>query len=132
MLKKTRKLEVWGIEPVATAAAEAATKLDHVIEGAFAPETELPRENFDAIFFNDVIEHLYDPAAALQLARNLLKPGGAVIASIPRTFDTSRPCGNSLSGKNGATAIVVSWTGLISAFSPRKAFLPCLLIAVSG
>ncbi len=90
MLKKTRKLEVWGIEPVATAAAEAATKLDHVIEGAFAPETELPRENFDAIFFNDVIEHLYDPAAALQLARNLLKPGGAVIASIPniRHFPT--------------------------------------------
>jgi 2-polyprenyl-3-methyl-5-hydroxy-6-metoxy-1,4-benzoquinol methylase len=83
LLKQSRSIEVWGIEPVAAAAAEAATKLDHVIEGMFIPEADLPSENFDAIFFNDVLEHLFDPAAALQLARKLLKPDGVVIASIP-------------------------------------------------
>ena len=31
-LKQSRNIEVWGIEPVAAAATEAATKLDHVIE----------------------------------------------------------------------------------------------------
>ena len=83
LLKKNRQVEVWGIEPVTTAVAKAATKLDHVIEGIFAPEADLPRESFDAVFFNDVLEHLMDPAAALRLAADLLKPGGVVIASIP-------------------------------------------------
>lgn len=83
LLKQSRPIEVWGIEPVATAAAEAATKLDHVIEGMFTPEADLPMESFDAIFFNDVLEHVYDPAAALKFALKLLRPGGIVIASIP-------------------------------------------------
>lgn len=83
LLKKNRPVEVWGIEPVAAAVAKAAPKLDHVIEGIFAPEADLPRESFDAVIFNDVLEHLMDPAAALRLAAELLKPGGVVIASIP-------------------------------------------------
>jgi len=82
-LKRSRSIEVWGIEPVATAAAEAATKLDHVIEGVFTSEADLPLESFDGIVFNDVLEHLFDPAAALKLAQKLLRPGGVVVASIP-------------------------------------------------
>jgi 2-polyprenyl-3-methyl-5-hydroxy-6-metoxy-1,4-benzoquinol methylase len=82
-LKRSRNLEVWGLEPVAAAAAEAAKKLDHVIEGVFDPTAGLPAESFDAIIFNDVLEHLFEPAAALEFARTLLKPDGAVVASIP-------------------------------------------------
>ncbi len=90
LLKNTWDIEVWGIEPVTIAAAEAATKLDHVIDGMFTPETVLPQGSFDAIFFNDVLEHFFDPAAALCLARTLLKPDGVVIASLPniRHFPT--------------------------------------------
>ena len=83
LLKKNRAVEVWGIEPVAAAAAAAATKLDRVVEGIFTPETDLSAAHFDAIFFNDVLEHLMNPAEALQVAAKLLKPGGVVIASIP-------------------------------------------------
>jgi 2-polyprenyl-3-methyl-5-hydroxy-6-metoxy-1,4-benzoquinol methylase len=82
-LKRDRKIEVWGLEPVASAAAEAATKLDRAIEGIFTPDAGLPPASFDAIIFNDVLEHLPDPAEALQLAHQLLTPGGVVIASIP-------------------------------------------------
>ena len=89
-LKHSRQIEVWGLEPVTAAVAEAATKLDHVIEGIFSPDADLPPASFDAIIFNDVLEHLLDPAAALRLAHTLLKPGGVVVASIPniRHFQT--------------------------------------------
>ena len=90
LLKSRRKLEVWGIEPVAAPATEAATKLDRVIEGIFAPEADLPPASFDAIFFNNVLEHLFDPAAALRLAHSLLNANGVGVASIPniRQFST--------------------------------------------
>ena len=89
-LKQSRDLEVWGLEPVASAAAEAAKKLDRAIEGIFTPDAGLPRASFDAVIFNDVLEHLPDPAESLRFARTLLKPGGVVVASIPniRHFQT--------------------------------------------
>ena len=83
LLKKNRAVEVWGLEPVAAAATEAATKLDRVVEGIFTLDTDLPTAHFDAVFFNDVLEHLMDPAEALQVAAKLLKPGGVIIASVP-------------------------------------------------
>jgi 2-polyprenyl-3-methyl-5-hydroxy-6-metoxy-1,4-benzoquinol methylase len=89
-LKQSRPVEVWGIEPVPDAATEAAAKLDRVITGMFNPEADLPRATFDAVTFNDVLEHLLDPTAALRLAHSLLRPGGVVVASIPnfRQFQT--------------------------------------------
>jgi len=89
-LKQSGVREVWGVEPVPAAAAEAATKLDRVFAGLFMPEAGLPAAYFDAVFFNDVLEHVPDPGAALQLTRTLLAPGGVVVASIPniRHFPT--------------------------------------------
>jgi 2-polyprenyl-3-methyl-5-hydroxy-6-metoxy-1,4-benzoquinol methylase len=82
-LKRRRKVEVWGIEPVTHAAKIAATNLDHVVEGIFAPEAGLPTSAFDAVIFNDVLEHLFDPVAALEYAKTLLSRRGVVVASIP-------------------------------------------------
>jgi 2-polyprenyl-3-methyl-5-hydroxy-6-metoxy-1,4-benzoquinol methylase len=89
-LKQTRKVEIWGVEPVSTVAAVAATRLDRVIEDIFTPKLDLPRNAFDCIIFNDVLEHVFDPGAALQYARTLLAPGGCIVASIPniRHFPT--------------------------------------------
>jgi 2-polyprenyl-3-methyl-5-hydroxy-6-metoxy-1,4-benzoquinol methylase len=82
-LKRTRGIEVWGVEPVKSAAATAMTKLDRVIEGVFGPETDLPAGAFDCILFNDMLEHMLYPEMALRYARDLLAPGGVVVASIP-------------------------------------------------
>jgi 2-polyprenyl-3-methyl-5-hydroxy-6-metoxy-1,4-benzoquinol methylase len=82
-LKKTRQIEVWGVEPVTSAAAKASAKLDHVINGPFAPETEVPAGTFDCIVFNDVLEHMVAPEQALRYAKVLLSQGGAIVASIP-------------------------------------------------
>ena len=57
----------------------------HARRGRTFPEAArvFPTQAFDAIFFNDVLEHMVDPAAALLATRRLLSPTGYVIASIP-------------------------------------------------
>ena len=89
-LKRSRTIEIWGVEPVAAAAALAATRLDHVIESPFVSELPFPPRSFDCIVFNDVLEHLIDPAATLKLANKFLSPTGCIVASIPnvRHFPT--------------------------------------------
>ena len=81
-LKRLGVAEVWGVEMNAEAAAGAAAHLDRVLVGAFSAEL-VPDGHFDAIFFNDVLEHMGDPGAALRAAAAKLKPGGKVVASIP-------------------------------------------------
>jgi 2-polyprenyl-3-methyl-5-hydroxy-6-metoxy-1,4-benzoquinol methylase len=90
LLKRTRNLEVWGVEPVKSAAAKAMARLDCVIEGPFDSKTELPAGTFDCVVFNDVLEHMLAPEQALRHAKVLLARGGAVVASIPniRHFPT--------------------------------------------
>lgn len=82
-LKQRRQIEVWGVEPFASAAAKAADKLDRVITGPFGPEADLPAGFFDCIVFNDVLEHMVAPDHALRYAKTLLSAGGAILASIP-------------------------------------------------
>lgn len=71
-----------GVELFADAAAEAATRVDRVIQGDIERmEPDLPQ--FDLILCMDVLEHLVDPWAVMDRLAGLLKPGGRLIASIP-------------------------------------------------
>jgi 2-polyprenyl-3-methyl-5-hydroxy-6-metoxy-1,4-benzoquinol methylase len=82
LLKSARPgVRVVGIEPNPDAASIANTHLDRVHVSAF-PCAELD-EKFDAISFNDVLEHLVDPGSALQSCISVLNPGGVVVASLP-------------------------------------------------
>jgi len=89
ILKSERSAEVWGVEIDEAAASIAATKLDKIICGAFDVDLNLPLKYFDCIIFNDVLEHMVDPNAALVYAKQLLRNGGKIVASIPnvRYFD---------------------------------------------
>ena len=82
-LKNVFGCEVWGVEPDLKSFEKAVPRLDHVIHGHFDKKIELPSGYFDCIFFNDVLEHMIDPAFALRLAQNFLAPAGKVVASIP-------------------------------------------------
>lgn len=75
--------EVWGVEPETSAHAHAAQVLDHALQGLFDETLALPEAHFDAIVFNDSLEHFPDHRPALQLARRLLAPGGVLVASVP-------------------------------------------------
>jgi 2-polyprenyl-3-methyl-5-hydroxy-6-metoxy-1,4-benzoquinol methylase len=83
MIKQSRNVEVWGVEPISSVAARASTKLDHVVVGTFGPQTELPEGTFDCIVFNDVLEHMVAPEQALAYAKALLTRDGSIVASIP-------------------------------------------------
>lgn len=74
-----------GLEPNEEAAEVARSVYDEVIVGRFPDEQRQlePDERFDAIFFNDVLEHMQHPELALAAAADLLSPAGVIIASIP-------------------------------------------------
>jgi 2-polyprenyl-3-methyl-5-hydroxy-6-metoxy-1,4-benzoquinol methylase len=81
-VKRARpSVRVIGVESDARAADVAATRYDEVIRGEF-PVADLGWE-VDCVVFNDVLEHMVDPWAAVSAAHALLPSGGWVVASIP-------------------------------------------------
>ena len=83
-LKSIYNVHITGIEPFAMAAAQARTKLDHVIQLPVDDAIELlSGRKFDCIVCNDVLEHLVDPWQTLQRLKNLLSEKGVVVASLP-------------------------------------------------
>jgi 2-polyprenyl-3-methyl-5-hydroxy-6-metoxy-1,4-benzoquinol methylase len=83
-LKNIYHCEAWGIEPNQEAANIAKGKLDKVINHSFSKDLpELAGEKFDAILFNDVLEHLVNPKDVLLSCKRFLNPNGHIIASIP-------------------------------------------------
>lgn len=79
-----RRLEIWGVELDAGAAARATGAVDHVLAGdALERLAALPDAGFDCVVCNDVLEHLAEPAALLRQARRVLRPQGALVASVP-------------------------------------------------
>jgi 2-polyprenyl-3-methyl-5-hydroxy-6-metoxy-1,4-benzoquinol methylase len=89
-IRKRTGCEVWGVETNAGSIQKAEQNIDKVFHGYFGPKLDLPPGYFDCIVFNDVLEHMLDPASALVLARALLSSGGCIVASIPniRQFPT--------------------------------------------
>jgi len=82
-LKGKRPVEVWGVEPDAQCAAVAAGRLDHVIIDVLRKENPLPDGYFDLITFNDSLEHMADPADALEVCKAKLAPGGRIQCCVP-------------------------------------------------
>lgn len=82
-LKRQRNLEVWGVEPNVGAAEIAKCLLDRVYVGYFDDDCTVPNGYFDIVVFNDVLEHMVDPAAAVELGIKKLRDGGRIIVSLP-------------------------------------------------
>ncbi len=84
VLKEQTGAEVWGIEYMDEEARIAKEKLFKVFSGKCEDYIdELPDGYFDAIYFNDVLEHLVDPYMVLDKIKHKLTPEGVVISSIP-------------------------------------------------
>lgn len=84
-LKQDRgDIEAWGVEMDESVAGQAHGRLDKVLAGSFDDVfASLPKGYFDCIFFNDVLEHMFNPEECLTKAKELLSEKGVVFASIP-------------------------------------------------
>ena len=82
LLKEKLKCTVWGVEPTESA-VEALKHLDKVYHDFFHSSLNFDDKKFDAVIFNDVLEHLVDPWEALVFSKSILKKNGYIIASIP-------------------------------------------------
>jgi len=84
LLKAREGVEVWGVELSEPSAAIAETRLNRVFSGDFHHNYPLlPKNYFDCVVFNDVLEHFTDPDHVLKLCREILVKGGYIVSSIP-------------------------------------------------
>lgn len=83
-IKQDTGAEVWGIEYTKEGAQEADKVLDKVYSGSCEENLKnLPDHYFDVAFFNDVLEHMPDPAKVLKAFKSKMAPDGILISSIP-------------------------------------------------
>lgn len=75
---------VCGIEGSFEAAEVARKKIDKVVVGDIERiDFQIENESLDLILALDILEHLVDPWTIILKLRQLLKPGGIIIVSIP-------------------------------------------------
>ncbi len=83
-LKKVLGAEVWGIELNKESALKANAKLSKVLIGDINELIkDIPDSYFDAVVFNDVLEHLVDPFEVLLKMKKKLAPEGVIVCSLP-------------------------------------------------
>jgi 2-polyprenyl-3-methyl-5-hydroxy-6-metoxy-1,4-benzoquinol methylase len=76
--------EIWGVEMNEQAAQKAIDVCTFVLQGDFDSVFEqLPKNHFDCIIFNDVLEHIYAPWDTIEKVKTLLNPQGVLVSSIP-------------------------------------------------
>lgn len=73
--------EGYDVDPTTTIEVAAARGVP-VHSGPFA-ELSLPEASFDAVFMDQVLEHLKDPIPYLATSHRLLKPGGVLYLGLP-------------------------------------------------
>lgn len=76
--------EIWGVEMNPEAAQKAIDVCTFVLEGDFNTiYDQLPKNHFDCVVFNDVLEHIYAPWETIKKVKALLSNDGVVVSSIP-------------------------------------------------
>jgi 2-polyprenyl-3-methyl-5-hydroxy-6-metoxy-1,4-benzoquinol methylase len=78
----SQRFQVLGIEPD-RAVFEAVRQRGLPVRWGFFPEALAACEEFDAIVFNDAFEHIPDVRRILDVCRQHLRPGGALVLNLP-------------------------------------------------
>jgi methionine biosynthesis protein MetW len=83
LICQQKSASIIGIEPDAERVQRATARGLDVHLGVLSPDFIRQYGPFDYVVFADVLEHLPNPAEIVVMARDGLKPGGSVVASVP-------------------------------------------------
>lgn len=75
--------QVQGLELMEAAVGYGRDRLGLDISSATLEDANLPSESFDTVVMIETVEHLLDPAQTLTEAHRLLRPGGAILVTVP-------------------------------------------------
>lgn len=83
-IKNRQEIEAWGVE-INTDIADKAKPVFHKLYNAAIEDVipQLPKNYFDCIIFNDVLEHTVNPLLILKLIKENLKQDACIVSSIP-------------------------------------------------
>lgn len=82
--------DVQGVEPDPIAAETARRTMGLAVECSTLEHASLPRDSFDAVTLNHVIEHVIDPIATLRECGRVLKEGGRLVVVTPNASSLGR------------------------------------------
>ncbi|MGQ9727157.1 MAG: glycosyltransferase [Candidatus Fervidibacter sp.] len=85
-LKKRQPCEMWGVEILPELARIAAQHYERVIIGDIEDDAtwrELPKGYFDCAICGEVVEHFVMPERVLKRLRDVVKPDGTLVVSVP-------------------------------------------------
>ena len=83
LVRLSEKYDAVGLDTSPQATEFAARRGVRANLGALPEDVPLPRENYDAVLMLDVLEHLKQDRASVEVAAGLLKPGGILICTVP-------------------------------------------------
>jgi SAM-dependent methyltransferase len=78
-----RGWEVTGVEINEPVAQDVAGRLGVRVIASTLEDAHLPADEYDAVMFNQVLEHVPDPIAFLTEVHRVLKPGGVIFVGVP-------------------------------------------------
>lgn len=84
---RDRGWDVLGIEPAAAPAAYCKSRGLPVIRGLFEDLPDRELGSFGAVYLDQVLEHMTDPAGILRRVHSLLTPGGVVGIVVPNDYN---------------------------------------------
>jgi len=83
---KDRGWDVLGVEPSKQASAHSRSLGIPIIEEFLDEQLAAKLGKFDVIHMSEVLEHIPKPAKLLDIANNLLKPGGMLCTVVPNDY----------------------------------------------
>lgn len=88
-LARERGWRTRGIEITRVGTRHARDELALEVDRRAFPDPELRAGPFDVVYMGHVLEHLRSPAAGLEAARALLRPGGLLVIEVPTYVDSA-------------------------------------------
>jgi len=81
-----------GLDPATEAVAYCRQQGLDVVQGGINDLGRFKGQDFDVVLMQNVMEHLKDPETAVSAVREILRPGGIFVTTVPNDFSELQRC----------------------------------------